>query len=510
MLRKIKYLFVAAAMLLGTSSCLDKFPGDAIPETEAMQTLSDAEQVLTGIYASMKSSSLHSGLITLLPEIQADQVHAVVANSNTYGSFWQWDFRSTSLELQSVYGTLYALVGSCNFYLDQVQKVQATITDDASLTTLDTYTAEVYTIRALAYSELIKLFCEAYPETDDEAKTTLGVVLSTSYFEPTVAKRASLYDSYQLVVSDLETALSLFQDGDEGPSNIYASQGAAEALMARTALYMRNWDLAIEYSSYLIDGKSDVYALANVNTLYGDPITGEAINEYQYMWSYDVSSEIIWRLGFTTTSFGGRLGTVFFNIERDYANFYPDYVVSDNVYELFSYSDLRGSAVITTQTTGYSSGLLANLVAKYYGNRQFMQSMLYGVSMPKLFRLSEQYLIRAEAYAQKGDYARASNDLTTLRKTRFESGGGAMSVSQDTYIQYISEERQRELFMEGFRLQDLKRWGLGFQREDQTGAQPEASTLKVEAGDPRFVWPIPNHEIEAPGSMVEPNPSNNL
>ena len=43
------------------TSCLDKYPGSSIPEKEAMRTFADAEQTLTGIYASLKSNALYSG-----------------------------------------------------------------------------------------------------------------------------------------------------------------------------------------------------------------------------------------------------------------------------------------------------------------------------------------------------------------------------------------------------------------------------------------------------------------
>lgn len=73
----------------------------------------------------------------------------------------------------------------------------------------------------------------------------------------------------------------------------------------------------------------------------------------------------------------------------------------------------------------------------------------------------------------------------------------------------FSEERVRELYMEGFRLQDLKRWGLGFERTPQSCTQDEGNDLKIEAGDPLFVWPIPQHELEAPGSEITPNEATN-
>jgi hypothetical protein len=69
--------------------------------------------------------------------------------------------------------------------------------------------------------------------------------------------------------------------------------------------------------------------------------------------------------------------------------------------------------------------------------------------------------------------------------------------------------------MEGFRLHDLKRWGKlyrngeGFKRVPQQQSLSEGSSLEVKADNPLFVWPIPQHEIESPGSEIQPNESNN-
>ena len=46
------------AVAFGMCSCLEKMPGDAIPESEGMKTFSDAEQTLTGIYSAYMSGSL--------------------------------------------------------------------------------------------------------------------------------------------------------------------------------------------------------------------------------------------------------------------------------------------------------------------------------------------------------------------------------------------------------------------------------------------------------------------
>ena len=72
----------------------------------------------------------------------------------------------------------------------------------------------------------------------------------------------------------------------------------------------------------------------------------------------------------------------------------------------------------------------------------------------------------------------------------------------------IEEERVKELYMEGFRLQDLKRWHKGFERTPQEQSLSNGSSLKIDKDNKLFVWPIPQPELESPGANIEPNESN--
>ncbi len=507
---RIKYMAVVVATMIATSSCLDKLPQSAIPVDEAMQTYNDAEQTVTGIYAMMKSSALWSGYLTLLPDIQTDLVYAVDGYSNTYGNHWQWDIRSTNAEVESVYASLYSIISNCNFFLEKIDGVVAEQTDDQRITILEQYTGEVYAIRALCYSELIKLFCKAYdPAT---AKDELGVVLRKGYSEKEESVRASLYDSYEFVLSDLRKAEEILDPAYDGYSSPYMTQAVAHALHARVALYMQDWDAAIEYAGKVINQENDMYSLSAANVAY----TSE-MSFFDYMWNYDLATETIWQVGFTPTSMGGALGQVFLNFTTDYTYYYPDYVPAQWALDLYGSGDMRYNSYFATLTTGYDHALTWPLLIKYYGNQEFIGYYIYHVTMPKPFRLAEQYLIRAEAYCRKDapDFSAASKDLTTLRASRFSGGGGAVSLTANNFIEEIANERVRELFMEGHRLQDIKRWGKlyrngeGFTRKPQTNSLSEGSSLSIKADDPRFVWPIPQHELEAPGSQVVPNESNN-
>ena len=324
-LNYIKICVVVATLSVAATSCLDKYPGSAIPVEKTMKSYEDAEQIVTGIYSKFKSGSLYNGYLTVLPDIQTDMVYAVDGYSNQMGSFWLWQIRSTSSESEAVYAALYKVISNCNFFLENVGAVKANTIDDAKLSELEFLTGEIYAVRALAYSELIKLYCEAYdPATAHEQK---GVVLRKSYSQEEIAKRASLYDSYQFVLSDLEKAESILDNENDAYGNIYTTKAMAEALHARVALYMQDWDTAIKYSTNLID--SDKFALSSVNSSVGTQ------NHFQYLWTNDDGYEIIWRIYLTPESYGGMLGSPFLGFNTDRIYYYPDYVPAQWVLNLY-------------------------------------------------------------------------------------------------------------------------------------------------------------------------------
>ena len=133
----------------------------------------------------------------------------------------------------------------------------------------------------------------------------------------------------------------------------------------------------------------------------------------------------------------------------------------------------------------------------------------------KPFRLSELYLIAAEAYASDGaakNETKANSYLNALRKARIE-GYTAQTYSGANLLKAVRDERGKELIGEGFRLGDLRRWGNGFTREagwEMFAGNPDLDVLSwimdvvtpltnnvtYAANDYRFVWPIPTREMQ--------------
>ena len=508
-MKNFKIYTILLAFVLGLTSCLDKYPDDAIPAKKAMNTVEDVNQTVIGIYSSFLNGALYSGDLTLLPDLQSDFVYAVKGNTNIYGDIWRWDIHATNANITGVYAALYDVIGRCNFLLQHVDNIRQRTINEDDLDRLTQYTGEAYFARALAYSELIKCFCVAY-EGDEEAKNELGVVIRKLYYSDEAITRSSLYDSYQFVLSDLDKAAEMlelqddYNPGIDGPlyNSPYFSEYTVYALRSRVALYMKDYDEAIKYSSKVINSK---YFQLSSTTEF----VSQDVSFFRYMWTTDNSSEIIWKVGFTPTTYGAPLGQIFFNY--DYRAFKPDYVPAQWVLNLYQNGDLRYDTYFVTKPTGFSHGLVWPLLAKYFGNTDlYNQARLLHTCMPKVFRLAEQYLIRAEAYAMgdKHDYSKAGKDIATLRAARYQSFGGGVALGKDNALQVIEEERVKELFMEGFRLQDLKRWHKGFERKPQSETLENGNRLKIEKDNALFVWPIPQHEIESQGSQIQPNESN--
>ena len=497
-------LTILASATLATS-CLEKYPEYAIPADKAINTLEELDQAAIGVYDAFKSGALYSGYLTLLPDLQCDLAYAINGYTNTYGNIWRWDILATNGEITATYAALYDVIARANFLLEYAPRVEETLTTDEQIATYEQICGEAYFARALAYSELIKLFCKPY-ESREQAENTPGVVIVTKYNTDEPMVRSSLAKSYDRVIEDLESAAHLM-DIDENSlggnlyNAVYFNEFTAYALRARVALYMKDYKTAVEYSSRVID--SNLYMLSSATEL----ITAD-MSHFTYMWQYDDATEIIWKVGFTINSYGGALGRVFFNY--DYLSMKPDYVPAEWVLSLYDASDLRYGNYFYSYTTGYSHALTWPLLVKYFGNQNFFNSQILHTLMPKPLRLAEQYLIRAEAYVEgeTPNYALAAADISTLRAARYQSYGGGVSLNSNNAMTIIEEERIKELYMEGFRLMDLKRWHKGFERTPQSESLENGSSLKIEADDPLFVWPIPQHELESPGAMIEPNDSN--
>lgn len=114
-----------------------------------------------------------------------------------------------------------------------------------------------------------------------------------------------------------------------------------------------------------------------------------------------------------------------------------------------------------------------------------------------MFRLAETYLIRAEAYLKAGKLTEAAADINVVRRRAKASLVTPSAVT----IDYILDERMRELGMEEKRRLTLQRLGLLYDRV--TRFNPYYTGIETFHN----LWPIPFVEIERnTGAVLEQNP----
>jgi len=119
-------------------------------------------------------------------------------------------------------------------------------------------------------------------------------------------------------------------------------------------------------------------------------------------------------------------------------------------------------------------------------------------------RLAETYLLRAEAHLGNGDATSAAADINVVR-----SRANAIAVTPgEIDIDYILDERMRELGVEEKRRLTLNRLGLLYDRTNRyCNGNPVATNFGCDVQPYHNLFPIPFSEIESnTGAVLEQNP----
>lgn len=493
---------------VGLTSCdMEKYPYNAVEESQYMTTANDFKSARIGLYSPYRT--LTSGGHILTPEFQCADFHATASYSNTYGNQYRWDFQSSDGNIEAIWGNFYTLIARSNYYIDSYQKLvngEIPGISEADRALIDCWAGEAYFSRAFAYYNLATFFCEAYdPST---AAEVYGLPLQLTYVSNATDNsqypgRSSLQATFEQINKDLAEAERLVNENKTVNSNTqakynYISQDLVTALRARIALWTKDYDTAISASTALIS--SNKYPLIN---------DGEA---FRAMWVTDYGTEVIWQI-YTAApdELCSTNGTMFWGQYKNGDPQVMDFIPSQSLIDLYTDGDkdIRFTSFFAPYHLALSNGSEADVYVfdKCPGNPDIYSQTIvdnHYINKPKPFRIAEQYLIAAEAYAAKNDVTNASKYLNDLCRTRIAEYVDK-NYTNATILTAIQNERHKELVGEGFQLIDLKRWNLGIDRanayqESTMVLQPggvNTTALSKQAGDDRFVWPIPKAEYDA-------------
>lgn len=520
---------------LGCSGFLDRYPEDAIEDDHSWENKNDFDYHWRGVYATLKNADGFGVAARLYGDIQCDLAYRVQEASSGLQEIYNWTFTSQSSVISSIYYAMWYTIAEANRMFDRLPEMRTKVSGADSLD-MEMMMGDMYMARALCYSKLVEYYCDAYDPA--AAEQQLGMPLCRSARDVGHPARASLKATYDFIYDDLSHAVELLDSITVTEalrrSNFLFSKQAALALWARMALYQKDYETAAAKATkalqICLNGgmELDRYWIDSLNTANTRP-------DWQYYpglfygkdgQQIDAGEELMFFIGMDENDVEGAFGT-YFCIDTRIGYYSPEYVPSESLIRSYGgwdqgkpYNDIR-QLVFFDQQYGQLNGQKQFMVLiKDIHNAELDLSAANPVyqSRPKLFRMSELYLIIAEAHAQMlreggpGDLQTGIDHLVTIWRARTSGGKILVSAldaleSPEALLQAVKEERKKELCFEGFRLADLKRWGEGFSRSAQPYTASPENELMIHSGNPRFTWPIPLHELEVNPNM-KPNKSN--
>lgn len=438
---------------------LDIVPKDVLDAEIAVTSIQDVEKVLLGAYSVLRRDGLYQESMVYLPDLMADNLRIGQTNGGSLRTEANWQYSSG--DDIDTWDEAYTLIFRSNSTLENADRFE-----DSQIK--NRLRGQAFALRALGHFDLLRYYAEEYTRNS----VRRGVPIVTS-FDAVPPARNTIAQVYDQIFADLLEARTLLGNVDEvvqidGP--YFIDERAVNALLARVSLYAEQWQDAVDYSSSVIASG----ALSNPT-------------EYASMWSSDANAEVIFSVRFATAD-EGRVGSSLLDNGR-----VSSFTLTADAAELYDeINDVRYSAFVLPNTAS-NPGDDVYLPKKYPG-----RGGQNGLNNAKVLRVSEMYLIRAEAYSQlAGQDALAMADLNTLRRSRI-TGYVDENLTGDLLFEAIQLERRKELMLEGHRWFDLRRTGESVVR----GADCRGLTISCTllAGDHRFVFPIPQDEI-----LINPN-----
>ena len=351
---------------------------------------------------------------------------------------------------------------------------------DAEKAELSLYLAEAHALRGYASLVLTNVFAHQIKVNGTDHSAKLGIVVVDEPIPAyTNVSRATVGASYAAIVNDFKTALEYFTaaGGDRGNLQ-YFGEAATYGLLARTYLYMEDWANAATNAQNALD-VAGITTLAYTADAYAALYASETSNN-ESMFALAITSSNNW-----SANSCGTLWSTY------------NYSPSPKLQAMYGANDCRKSimtfgATSTPEVPVYGAGKFVHTSS---GNSAYGTN--YIVNAPEMF------LIIAEAKANIGtDLTGAQDALLVVAKRNADIATTAdLPSSKAEILAFIKEERARELFQEGMRLYDLRRWG--DKAEVFAMGAPATSYTHTDYEIADLVFPIPVSEINAGFGVVQ-------
>lgn len=496
-------LILSATMF--TACDMDTKNYGVLDQGSAIQDTKDAAAFCNGLYVQMRGVQV--GELIATPDLQMDYFVGLKGNGNRDGNYSSGQIVAADADWADRYYNLYMIINSANYFIPELERLMESETaTEADKKEYEYFLGSAHFARAYAYWYLFDKVVDYSADKTAEGK---GLQIVEKYYPSPdrglYVGRSSIEKTVEYVNNELTLAFNAIKDYETNVSDKYVGPGASylnsyavAALQARFALLCQDYKTALAKAEYVI-GADEIFALCE-----GD--------DYVNMWVNDEGSELLF-VPFASKEAGGGASTGLIWLTNNKEE-NSDYIPTAEWLLAYSDTDIRFDAFFTAYSPLKVEGenYAGYVFNKYPGNPALRttETTNNNLNKAKPFRLSEMYLVAAEAAATDGaakNETKANEYLTTLIKAR-DPQYTATTLSGATLLRKVKEERGKELIGEGFRLSDLRRWNEGFKRtsgfgvfsgvlaELENAVAPVYNNITYQAGDYRFVWPIPFREMQ--------------
>ncbi|NNK82321.1 MAG: RagB/SusD family nutrient uptake outer membrane protein [Flavobacteriaceae bacterium] len=453
-------IFVIA--LVAFNACdseLEQLPNDSLSPDSFYTNVSDFETATRGVYSAFLGGTYYGGSLLSRPDIMTDNVILAPSGRRSNQNFYEW--RHAPNLAWGMLTSPYIATNRANLILDNLDNLSAGPEKN-------NFEGEARAARALALFDMCKVYSQI-PTQSSGASASLGIPVIVE-LDPNIRKlRPAVSESYDFIISELEAAKGLI-NADNGSGRL--NRNAVNGLLSRAYLYNG------QYSEAISAANAVAASIASISQFPG-------------IWTDSNNSGVLFKVDQDRVLDGIGIGIEW--SQSVGGDIIPEYVMSFELSNLYQSNDVRKNAY--SQVLPDQEGNLYNAITKMFGET----GQNNGAVDAKVIRAAEVYLNKAEAHAMLNQDAQALAALDMVRMNRytgFTSGGETGAALLDA----IKLERRLELFAEGHRLFDVKRWGEGIVRSatdgefsDGTGTPPAFTTLP--AGSHLFELPIPQAEI---------------
>jgi starch-binding outer membrane protein, SusD/RagB family len=436
--RIVKFILIVcfALVLNSCQETLEPKPVDLLTDDIVLNEPKDVPNVEIGLYNSFRD-------IIPATVIAGDFTADMLIFNGTFTQYRELGTKSITSANTSVsvlWGSIYSTVYIANFMIEKLPTVPGLRASDREKSL-----AVARFLRGYAYFTALHSF------------GGIPKVTTTNIQDNRNIPRATVDDINNLILSDYNAALGKLPDV---PTNAgFVGNHAVRAALAKFYLYNRNWAQAETFATQIIS--SNAYELdEDFASVVHQDFPDESILEVGYTISDDPGTDN--NLGMNNLFVGRR-------------EIIPS---NQTVLSLASAESGDRFASIKFNQANLSGNDNGWSVAKYGTKDEDNNNLI-------VFRLAEQYLIRAEARARLGNITGAIADINVLRdRANAPLINGA---SQSQLLTLIEEERRYELAFEGHRWYDLVR----------TGRAPDVMPLFNSNWKKAYeLWPIPQREIQ--------------